>query len=39
MKHRALIPIESRLEGGGEQAEYENYKLKHDYKPGLALKI
>jgi hypothetical protein len=29
---------ESRLEGG-EYAESENYKLKHNYKLGLALEI
>jgi hypothetical protein len=38
MKYLALIPIESRLEGG----EYANLKFinfKHHYKPGLALEI
>jgi hypothetical protein len=38
MKYRALILIESRLEGG----EYANLKFvnfKHNYKPGLALEI
>jgi hypothetical protein len=33
MKHRALIPIESRLEGG-ELGESEIYKLKHNSKTG-----
>jgi hypothetical protein len=34
MKHRALIPIESRLEGGGgEYGETEIYKINHNYKP------
>jgi hypothetical protein len=33
MKHRAMIPIESCLEGGGgEEAESKNYKLKHTLK-------
>jgi hypothetical protein len=38
MKYRALIPIESRLEGD----EYANLKFinfKHHYKTGLALEI
>jgi hypothetical protein len=38
MKYRAPIPIESRLEGG-EQANLNFIKFKHNYKPGLALEI
>jgi hypothetical protein len=38
MKYRALIPIESRLEGG-EYANLKFIKFKHNYKPGLALEI
>jgi hypothetical protein len=40
MKYRALIPIESRLEGGGvnrRKLKFTNFK--HNYKPGLALEI
>jgi hypothetical protein len=38
MKYRALIPIESRLEGGGgEEANLNFIKFKNNYKPGLAL--
>jgi hypothetical protein len=38
MKYRALIPIESRLEGG-EEANLKFINFKHNYKPGLALEI
>jgi hypothetical protein len=38
MKYRALIPIESRLEGG-EKANLKFIVFKHNYKPGLALEI
>jgi hypothetical protein len=38
MKHRALIPIESRLEGvNRRKLKFTNFK--HNYKPGLALEI
>jgi hypothetical protein len=39
MKHRALIPIESRLEGGGgvNRCNLEFTTLNTHYKPGLAL--
>jgi hypothetical protein len=41
MKYRALIPIESRLEGGGgvNRQNLKFINLKHSYKPGLALGI
>jgi hypothetical protein len=38
MKYRALIPIESRLEGVNRQ-NLKIINLKHKYKPGLALEI
>jgi hypothetical protein len=38
MKYRALIPIESRLEGG-ELANLKFIKFKHNYKSGLALEL
>jgi hypothetical protein len=38
MKYRALIPIESRLEGGG-YAESEIYKLKHTLQAGVSVRI
>jgi hypothetical protein len=38
MKYRALIPIESRLEGGGvNRWNLKIIKLSTHYKPGLAL--
>jgi hypothetical protein len=38
MKHQALIPIESRLEGVNRRnLKFINFK--HNYKPGLALEI
>jgi hypothetical protein len=38
MKYRTLIPIESRLEGGGvNRRKLKVINLKHNYKPGLAL--
>jgi hypothetical protein len=38
MKYRAPIPIESHLEGGNRgNLKFMNFK--HNYKPGLALKI
>jgi hypothetical protein len=40
MKHRALIPIESCLEGGGvNRANMKFTKFKHNYKPELALEL
>jgi hypothetical protein len=41
MKYQALIPIESRLEGGGgEKRRYLKItNLSTHYKPGLALEI
>jgi hypothetical protein len=39
MKHRVLIPIESRLEGGVNRANLKFTKFKHNYKPGLALEL
>jgi hypothetical protein len=40
MKHRALIPIESRLEGGGvNRANLKVTKFEHNYEPGLALEL
>jgi hypothetical protein len=40
MKHRAPIPIESRLEGGGvNRANLKFTNFKHNYKPGLALEM
>jgi hypothetical protein len=39
MKHRALIPIESHLEGGVNRANLKFIKFKHNYKPGLALEL
>jgi hypothetical protein len=38
MKHWALIPIESRLEGG-EWAKPEIYKLKHALRSGVSVRI
>jgi hypothetical protein len=38
MKYWALIPIESRLEGG-EEANLKFINFKHNYKSGLALEI
>jgi hypothetical protein len=38
MKYRALIPIESGLEGG-EYAKYEIYKLKHTLQVGVSVRI
>jgi hypothetical protein len=38
MKHRALIPIESRLEGVNRQ-NLKIINLSTHYKPGLALEI
>ena len=38
MKHRALIPIESRLEGVN-RVNLKFINLKHNYKSGLALEI
>jgi hypothetical protein len=37
MKYRALIPIESRLEGVDRQ-KLKFINLKHNYKPGLAFR-
>jgi hypothetical protein len=38
MKYRALIPIESRIEGVNRwNLKFTNFK--HNYKPGLALEI
>jgi hypothetical protein len=39
MKHRVLIPIESRLEGGVNRANLKFTKFKHNYKPELALEL
>jgi hypothetical protein len=39
MKYRALIPIESRLEGGVNRRNLRFVNLKHNYKSGLALEI
>ena len=39
MKHRALIPIESRLEGGVNRANLKFTNFKHNYKPLLALEL
>jgi hypothetical protein len=40
MKYQALIPIESRLEGGGvNRPNLKSIDFKHNYKPGLALEI
>jgi hypothetical protein len=39
MKHRALIPIESRLEGGVNRANLKFTNFKHNYKSGLALEL
>jgi hypothetical protein len=41
MKHRALIPIESRLEGGGgvDRRNLKIINLSTHYKPGLALEM
>jgi hypothetical protein len=39
MKHRAPIPIESRLEGGVNRANLKFTMFKHNYKPGLALEL
>jgi hypothetical protein len=38
MKYRALIPIESRLEGVNRQ-NLKIINVKHNYKPGLALEL
>jgi hypothetical protein len=38
MKHRAPIPIESRLEGVNRR-KLKSTNLKHNYKSGLALEI
>jgi hypothetical protein len=38
MKYRALIPIESHLEGGG-LAESEFYKLKHTLQARVSVRI
>jgi hypothetical protein len=38
MKYRALIPIESSLEGGG-YAESKIYKLKHTLQAGVSVRI
>ena len=38
MKHRAPIPIESRLEGVN-RANLKFTNFKHNYKPGLALEL
>jgi hypothetical protein len=38
MKYRALIPIESCLEGV-DRLKLKFTNLKHNYKPGLALEI
>jgi hypothetical protein len=38
MKYRALIPIESRLEGVN-RANLKFTNFKHNYKPGLALEL
>ena len=38
MKHQALIPIESRLEGVN-RANLKFTKFKHNYKPRLALEL
>jgi hypothetical protein len=38
MKYRALIPIESRLEGvNRRKLKFRDFQ--HNYKPGLALEI
>jgi hypothetical protein len=39
MKHRALIPIESRLEGGVNRQNLKIINLSTHYKPGLALEM
>jgi hypothetical protein len=42
MKYQALIPIESRLDGGGGGVNRRNLKiinLSAHYKPGLALEF
>jgi hypothetical protein len=40
MKYRALIPIESHLEGGGvNRQNLKIINLKHNYKPELALEL
>jgi hypothetical protein len=38
MKYRALIPIESRLEGV-KRVNQKFTNFKHNYKPGLALEL
>jgi hypothetical protein len=38
MKHRALIPIESRLEGV-DRRNLKNYKLKHTLQAGVSVRI
>jgi hypothetical protein len=39
MKYRALIPIESRLEGRVNRQNLKFTNFKHNYKPGFALEI
>jgi hypothetical protein len=39
MKHRALIPIESRLEGGVNRQNLKIINLSTHYKPRLALEM
>jgi hypothetical protein len=39
MKHRVLIPIESRLEGGVNRTNLKFTNFKHNYKPVLALEL
>jgi hypothetical protein len=34
-----LIPIESRLEGGGGLAKSKNYKLKHTLQAGVSVRM
>jgi hypothetical protein len=39
MKHRALIPIESRLEGGVNRRNLKFTTLNTQYKPGLVVEL
>jgi hypothetical protein len=39
MKYRALIPIESRLEGGVNKRNLKIINLSTNYKPRLALEM
>jgi hypothetical protein len=38
MKYRALIPIESRLEGV-DRRNLKNYKLKHTLQAGISVRM